>query len=173
MNIQQPLQNEFVKLIPLQPIHFEQLYQVANDKLLWEQHPNPDRYKREVFEVYFKGAIQSGGAYLVLDAATKAPIGCTRYYDYLPEEKRITIGYSFISRANWGKLYNKSMKLLMVNYALQFVESIHFHVGASNIRSQKAMEKIGAKKIAELEVAYFGETKKLNFVYEISSPLTL
>jgi RimJ/RimL family protein N-acetyltransferase len=173
MNFQQPLQNEYVIMEPLQAEHFEQLYAVANDILLWEQHPNPDRYKREVFEVYFEGALQSKGAYVVFDASTKETIGCSRFYDYNAAQKTILVGYTFVGRNFWGKPYNRSMKVLMVNHALQFLQSVQFHIGAENIRSQKAIAKIGAVKINEIMVAYFGETKKLNFVYEITSPLSL
>ena len=56
----------------------------------------------------------------------------------------------------------------MLNYILQFVENVIFHVGAENIRSQKAMAKLGATKIGEEEVAYFGEATRLNFVYLIT-----
>lgn len=55
----------------------------------------------------------------------------------------------------------------MLDYIFQLVSKVEFHVGAQNIRSQIAMERLGAKKIAEREVAYFGESNRLNFVYEI------
>ncbi len=57
VNLQPTLENEFVKIQPLQESDFERLYAVACDPLIWEQHPNKDRYKREVFENFFKGAI--------------------------------------------------------------------------------------------------------------------
>jgi N-acetyltransferase len=56
----------------------------------------------------------------------------------------------------------------MIDHAFRFVNSITFHVGSMNIRSQKAMEKIGAKKTGEIEMSYYGEENKLNFIYEIN-----
>jgi hypothetical protein len=44
---------------------------------------------------------------------------------------------------------------------------VYFHIGACNIRSQKAIAKIGAVKVDEFEVEYYGEEPKLNFVYVI------
>jgi RimJ/RimL family protein N-acetyltransferase len=173
MNIQQPFANKYVVMQPLQPTDFEQLYAAANDKLLWAQHPNPDRYQRAVFLNFFEGAIKSGGAYLVLDAATKKVIGSTRFYDYKPDAKQVTIGYTFVVRSHWGKPYNKSMKALMVNYALQFVQTVHFHIGAENLRSQMAIAKIGATKIGEINMAYYGEPEKLNFIYILGQPINL
>ena len=172
MNLQPfNLVNDWVHLVPLRETDFEDLYQVAKDPLIWEQHPNPDRYKRDVFQNYFKGAIESKGAFLIKDT-NSVIIGCSRFYDYLPEKKEIKIGYTFFSRNCWGQPYNKSTKLLMLEYAFQFVDQVIFHVGAQNIRSQRAMEKLGAVKIGEEEVAYYGEPSRINVVYKISTPLS-
>lgn len=159
--------NEWVILRPLQEDDFNSLYQVAADPLIWEQHPNPDRYKKEVFQNYFTGAMTSKGAFLITKS-TGEVIGSTRFYDYYVDKNEIKIGYTFFARACWGLPYNRSAKQLMVDYAFQFVNQVLFHVGATNIRSQRAMGKIGALKIGEEEVAYFGESPRLNFVYLLS-----
>ena len=108
--------------------------------------------------------------FLIMDAATGKAIGSSRFYDHDPEKKEIKIGYTFFSRTCWGKSINQHVKGLMIAHALSFVDNIIFHVGASNIRSQIAMERLGAVKIATEEVAYFGETSRLNHVYQISKP---
>lgn len=167
MNVQPiHLKTDHILLKPLEESDFDMLYEVASDPLIWEQHPNPDRYKRDVFETYFKGAMESQGAFLIQDANTSEVLGCTRFYDRIKDE--IKIGYTFYGRSSWGKGINAQVKKLMLAYAFQFVEHVVFHVGANNIRSQKAMEKIGAIKTGEEEVAYFGEASRLNFVYTIS-----
>ncbi len=168
MNLQPfNLKDEWVKLIPLQKTDFELLYDVAKDPLIWEQHPNPDRYKRDIFLNYFKGAMESNGAFLIKNHEDQV-IGCTRFYDFFPEKKEIKIGYTFFSRSAWGKPYNRSTKLLMLDYAFKYVDRVIFHVGANNIRSQKAMEKLGAVKIGEELIAYYGEASRNNFVYKIT-----
>jgi RimJ/RimL family protein N-acetyltransferase len=164
---QTPLENHLIQLQPLKEEDFEKLYQVASDPLIWEQHPNPDRYKREVFENYFKGAIASQGAYLIIDARTKEIIGSSRFYDYSTSSKEVKIGYTFFSRKVWGQYHNKATKLLMLDHALQFADRVIFHVGSQNMRSRKAMEKLGAVTIREVEVAYFGEATKTNIEYYI------
>ncbi len=167
-DLQAGLQNESVKAVPLKPSHFDLLYKVASDPLIWEQHPNPDRYKREVFQIFFRGAIESGGAFLVSDAQTKQVIGSSRYYDFDTEADSVSIGYTFFSRSHWGGKYNPALKKLMLNHAFRFVKQVNFHIGAVNLRSQKAIERLGAKKIGELEMEYYGESPKLNFIYQIS-----
>lgn len=171
MNLQPVLRNETVELIPLKETDFDALYVVASDPLIWEQHPNPDRYKENVFRNYFKGAMESGGAFLTKDVKTGEVIGCTRFYDYMPEKSEIKIGYTFISRDYWGKKINPQVKKLLLDYAFQYVDHVIFHVGASNIRSQKAMERIGGVKIGEEEVTYYGEKPMVNFVYEMCRKL--
>jgi RimJ/RimL family protein N-acetyltransferase len=161
------LQNELIQLIPLQENDFEELYTVANDKLLWEQHPNKLRYQRDVFQNYFEGAILSKGAFLIRDSKTNEVVGSSRFYDYNKEEKSILIGYTFIGRKFWGTEHNRALKKLMLDYAFQYVDKVYFHIGAFNFRSQKAIEKIGAIKVDEFEVEYYGEDSKLNFVYLI------
>lgn len=161
------LENELIQLLPLKASDFEALFEIASDPLLWEQHPNKDRYKKEVFEVVFKGAIESKGAFIVIDKKNKLPIGTSRYYDFNEQDKSIAIGYTFISRSHWGKGYNSFLKDLMLNYAFTYFNTVFLHVGATNYRSQKAVEKLGAIKIKEFEMAYVGEANRSNFLYEI------
>lgn len=166
-NLQPTIQNEFIKIQPLKMDDFETLFAVASDPLIWEQHPNKNRYQRVEFENYFKGAIASGGAFLISDSNTGQIIGSCRFYDFNELEKSILIGYTFLAKSHWGGKYNPALKSLMLNHAFQFVDTVFFHVGTSNTRSQKAMEKLGAVKAGELEVAYFGEPVKNNLIYTI------
>lgn len=168
MNIQPILENDNVKLVPLDPTDFEQLFAVASDPKIWEQHPNKDRYKREVFENFFQGAMESGGAFKIIEKNTGEMAGSTRFYDYNADDNSIFIGYTFYATKFWGSKLNPQVKKLMLDYIFQFADKVNFHVGKDNIRSQKAMEKLGAKKIDELNVAYFGEPEKLNVVFGIS-----
>jgi RimJ/RimL family protein N-acetyltransferase len=160
------LEDELTRLIPLEENDFERLYAVASDPLIWEQHPTRDRYKREVFKKFFDGATSSCTAFLIFDKASNELIGSTRYYEYKAEVPSVAIGYTFLAKKCWGGLYNKSVKKLLMDYAFQFVNSIFFHIGANNIRSQKAILKIGAKKVNEVEVDYYGK-KLLHYEYEI------
>lgn len=167
-DLQPTLQNEWVLLKPLNEQDFETLYKVASDPLIWEQHPNKDRYKREVFQNYFRGAIESGGAFAVYDAHSNEMIGCTRFYDLNISDRSIFIGYTFIARRCWGGSYNSSMKRLMIQHAFKYVDKVIFHIGVNNIRSRKAMERIGGKLTGEVNIAYYGEPPHINCVYEIS-----
>jgi N-acetyltransferase len=167
-NIQPTLDNETVYIRPLNVEDFENLYAVASDPLIWKQHPNKNRFKRDVFEIFFKGAVESGGALIVIDNKTQHIAGCTRFYDYDPDKKSILIGYTFYAVKYWGTSMNPLVKKLMLDYIFQFVETVQLHVGAENKRSQIAVSRLGAIKTGEKSVAYYGEPEIINFVYEIS-----
>ena len=164
-NTQPTLENENIILKPLMEDDLERLFATAADPKIWEQHPNKNRYKREAFATFFEGAILSKGAFIITDKNTNEVIGSSRYYDYNQKENTVLIGYTFIGVKYWGKKINAQIKKLMIDYAFQFADKIHFHIGANNIRSQIAIGNIGAIKTRAFEVAYFGEPALLNFEY--------
>ena len=165
--LQPILEDDLLIARPLKEEDFELLYKAAADPLVWDQHPNKNRYQRAEFLNFFKGAMQSGGAFAVISKVTNEIIGSSRFYDLDESDRSIFIGYTFFEKKYWGKNYNHSLKKLMIAHAFQFVDKIHFHIGATNYRSQKSIEKLGANKIDEQLVEYFGEEPRMNFVYEI------
>jgi RimJ/RimL family protein N-acetyltransferase len=167
--LQPSLQNQAVRIEPLQAGDFEALYAVAADPLIWEQHPNRERWRREVFETFFKGAVESGGAFRVIDQENGELIGSSRYYDLKEAEREVSIGYTFIARRCWGKSYNRALKQLMLDHAFRFVDRVIFEVGAQNLRSRKAMEKLGGVLAGEKQVAYYGEPSRLNVIFRIDA----
>ena len=168
ISIQPQLENDLVILEPLNQNDFENLYSAAADPKVWEQHPNKNRYKREVFQIFFDGAIESKGAFKIIFKETNQVIGSSRFYDYDENDASIIVGYTFYSTDSWGKGINPSVKKLMFDYIFQFVDKIYLHVGANNIRSQIAVQRLDCTKIQEELVAYYGEEPKLNFVYEMT-----
>ena len=167
MTLQPILENEQIVARPLKEDDFETLYKVASDPLIWDQHPNKNRYQRAEFRIFFQGAMASKGAFLVLDKKTGEVIGSSRFYDWDEHSGTLLIGYTFFSRNYWGNNYNHSLKRLMIDHAFTFAKKVVFHIGAQNYRSQRSIEKLNAVKTGEIEVEYFGEPAKLNFTYEI------
>ena len=168
--LQPNLKSELIELRPLVPSDWDDLFAVASDPLIWEQHPESDRYKEEVFKVFFREALESGGAFVVIDTKTRHVIGSTRFYGYDPEKSEIEIGWTFLARKFWGGRYNAEMKELLLNHAFKFVESVVFFVGEKNFRSQKAMEKIGAIKIGLVTRTYGNHPPHLSVKYVIKKP---
>jgi len=149
MDLQPTLDNELVQLRPLTPDDLEPLFNVAKDPLIWEQHPCPTRYERAEYEVFIEDSLQSKGALIVIDKATKNMIGSSRFKAIEGVPTAVEIGWSFLAREYWGGRYNRAVKELMIEHALQSLSDIIFYIGKDNIRSQKAVEKLGAKKLVD------------------------
>ena len=169
-DLQPNLKGELIELRPLRREDWNELFAVASDPLIWEQHPESDRYKKEIFKIFFEGALDSGGAFVVIDTKTRQIIGSTRFYGYNPEKSEIEIGWTFLARKYWGGRYNAEMKQLMLAHAFKFVENVVFFVGENNFRSQRATEKIGAVKSGTATKIYGNLLPSLNIRYVINKP---
>jgi RimJ/RimL family protein N-acetyltransferase len=171
-DLQPHLKGELIELRPLTPGDWNHLFAVASDPLIWEQHPESDRYKEDVFKVFFREALESGGAFVVIDAKDQQIIGSTRFYGYDPQKSEIEIGWTFLARKYWGGQYNAEMKRLLLGHAFRFVEGVVFLVGEKNFRSQKAMEKIGAIRVGLVMREYGNHPPHLNVKYVMRRPTT-
>lgn len=137
------LVGELLELRPLRADDFAALFQVASDPLIWEQHPDRDRYQEATFRAFFDEGLASGGALVALDRATGQLIGSSRYHGHDAERSVVEIGWTFLARAYWGGRYNGEMKRLMLEHAFNSVQRVLFIIGPENRRSQRAVEKIG------------------------------
>lgn len=145
--LQPILKGELLELRPLRKEDFHDLYEVASDPLIWEQHPANDRYKEDVFKEFFHEALESGGALIAIDSQDGKIIGSSRFHAYDQEKSEIEIGWTFLARSHWGGSYNREMKRLMLRHGFRFVDSIVFLIGPRNWRSRRAMEKIGGVQV--------------------------
>jgi len=146
-DLQPVLTGRLVELRPLREDDFSVLFAVASDPLIWQQHPDPDRCTEPVFRQFFRSAMESGGAFLVIDRSDGRVIGSSRYAEHDEAGSEIEIGWTFLARSHWGGIYNGEMKHLMLAHAFRFVRRVVFRVGVNNRRSQRALEKIGASYV--------------------------
>lgn len=167
MILQPTLSSPQFLLRPLRENDYEALFSAASDPQIWEAHPIPDRYLPETFKVYFKGLIDSKGALAVIDNKSSVIIGTSSFYDYRPEEKSVIIGYTFLTRKYWGGTFNRELKKLMMDYAFKYVDTCIFHVGENNIRSRKAMIKIGGVLYDQFEKIGFRGKLYKNVAFKI------
>jgi len=166
VNLSPVLKGQLVELRPLVAGDFQSLYAVASDPLIWEQHPVRNRYTEAVFTEFFREALDSGGALIAIDSKDRRVIGSSRFHGYDAEKSEIEIGWTFLARSHWGGAYNGEMKRLMLAHAFQFVASVVLLVGPGNLRSQRAVEKIGGVRVGSRIDASCRES----FVYRIPNP---
>ncbi|MEM7380437.1 MAG: GNAT family N-acetyltransferase [Bacteroidota bacterium] len=171
-NLQPVLVDEHILLTPLQAKDFEDLYQVASDPSIWEQHQEPDRYQRQQFESFFSGAMDSGAALKILLKSSGELIGTSRYKVIDEDEGVIEIGWSFLACKYWGGKTNRAVKKLMINYALTHYDKVIFYVNKHNQRSRRAVEKIGGKLVPPGASSWALEEKTNGVTYLIDSKLS-
>jgi len=135
---------------PITAHDVDALYAVASDPRIWEQHPEPTRWQRDVFQRFVDSGLAlagtgSGGMLVVHDAESGALIGSSRWYEWNAAAREVAIGYTFLARSHWGGAWNGELKRLMLAHSFQWAERVWFHVGVNNTRSQRALERIGAQ----------------------------
>jgi RimJ/RimL family protein N-acetyltransferase len=161
------LHGELLDLRPLRADDFDALFRVASDPLIWEQHPDRNRYQEPTFRAFFQEALSSGGALVAIDRASGQLIGSSRYHGYDAARGVVEIGWTFLARGYWGGRYNGEMKRLMLEHAFKSVQRVIFVIGPENRRSRRAIEKIGA--------AFAGTTKDTrgrdSVMYELTPAL--
>jgi len=124
-----------------------------------------DRYKEEVFKIFFREGLKSGGALIAIDSENGQVIGSSRFHGYDQEESEIEIGWTFLAKSYWGGIYNREMKELMLRHAFKFVNSVIFLVSPQNLRSQRAVEKIGGVRVGSRP----DRSGRDSFLYQITA----
>lgn len=141
-DLQPELVGERIRTRGLRQNDFDALYAAASDPLIWEQHP-AKRHELAEFTKFFNKRLAAGGALLITDASTGEVIGSSSFYDLDEAGDTVAIGWTFLVRSHWNGESNRELKRLMLDHAFRFVESVLFWVDPSNIRSQRAVAKIG------------------------------
>ncbi len=144
-DLQPTLRGDRIALRPLVAGDWDALFAVASDPLIWAGHPAHDRWQEPVFRVFFDNGLASGGGLVATDVATGTVIGFSRYDRARVEPGEVEIGWTFLARDRWGGAANADMKRLMIRHALKCFDRVLFLVGEDNLRSRRAMEKIGGR----------------------------
>ncbi len=138
--------------------HREILRPLAKDERIWEYTKTlllTDNYNQQ-FDNYFNEALtfpaMGAQTFAIVTVADDRMIGMTRAYDLDRRVRKVTIGHTWYVPEVWGKAHNKECKLLLLTYLFDTLglERVDFKVASQNIRSQKAVEKIGGVREGSL-----------------------
>jgi N-acetyltransferase len=164
---QPTLSGQLLDLRPVRAADLDGLFAAASDPEVWTLHPHNDRYLEPVFRAYFEEGLASGGALTAVSRADGAIAGWSRYSAQFADPGEMEIGWTFLGRAYWGGAYNGEMKRLMLDHAFRFVERVIFRVGEHNLRSRRAVEKIGGGLTDRTEAVITGGAESLHLFYAI------
>jgi RimJ/RimL family protein N-acetyltransferase len=154
---QPDLRGSTLRLKPLADSDLDAMFQAAADPHIWDGHPARDRYKRDVFEVYFASLLATKKALAVTDIASGDIVGTSSYYTPPDLPNSIAIGFTFLVRAKWGGDANRELKQLMLEHAFRAYDIVYFHIAPTNIRSQTATLKLGAVHLYDAELKISAE----------------
>jgi RimJ/RimL family protein N-acetyltransferase len=167
IDLQPLLVSDALVMRPLTPDDWEALYAVAADPLIWAVHPAHNRWQEAEFRTYFEQGLASGGQLVAVDPARNAVIGASRYDRARAGPGEIEIGWTFLARAYWGGATNAVMKRLMIGHALRFFDRAIFLIGENNIRSRRAIEKIGGVLTERVDEAVAAGRPVRHVIYAI------
>lgn len=168
MNFQPVLEGTKLTLRPMAADDFDGLYAVASDPLVWELHPMRDRYQLPVFQKLFDESISSSGALVAIDKADGKIIGSSRFSVDFTQENEVEIGWSYLARSHWGGAFNREMKHLMLTHAFAHFPTVIFRIGEQNLRSRRAVEKIGGQLLDRRQVHQLPDRELVHVVYAIN-----
>lgn len=166
-DLQPTLTGDTVELRPTTPEDWAELFAVASDRQIWAIHPAHDRWQEPVFRRYFEDALASGGGLTVRDRATGRVIGASRYRIDPDNPRACEIGWTFLARDRWGTGVNREMKALMIRHILKWFDVATFQVGETNLRSRRAMEKIGGVLTERTSTAELADGPVVHVIYDI------
>jgi RimJ/RimL family protein N-acetyltransferase len=161
------LSGELLDLRPVRATDFDGLFAAASDPEVWALHPHSDRWQAPAFRAYFEEGLASGGALVAIAKADGAIAGWSRYSAQYGQSGEMEIGWTFLGRAYWGGAYNGEMKRLMLDHAFRFVDRIIFRIGERNLRSRRAVEKIGGRLTDRTEATIIDGVESRNLYYAI------
>lgn len=165
-DLQPTLRGPRVTIRPVRGDDWKDLFAAASDREIWIQHPASDRYQEAVFRQYFDDALASGSAFVFVDRERERIVGSSRYHGLDTAASEIEIGWTFLTRDYWGGSYNREIKTLMLVHAFRYVDTVIFWIGADNMRSRRATEKLGGV-LRDGGYAYREGTDLPQVVYEI------
>ncbi|AZA89189.1 Putative ribosomal N-acetyltransferase YdaF [Chryseobacterium nakagawai] len=143
------LEGANVELIPLEKEHFEELYSAGADKDLWALIPT-DGSDKEIFYQNYEFALserenENQYPFVIRHKETQKLIGSTRFFEIYPSDKKLEIGWTWITKEFWGTSVNLECKLLLLTYCFDVLKTnrVQLKTKDNNLRSRKAIEKIG------------------------------
>lgn len=167
--MQPTLSDDRVLLRPIAAVDYAALFAVASDPLIWEVHPAHDRWQEPVFRKFFAEGLASNGGLVIIDRATDRIIGSSRYDIRVCQTGEVEIGWTFLARDYWGGEWNRAIKRLVLANAFECgFDTAIFLVGDNNLRSRRAMEKIGGRLTDRRQHWDMAGTQASHVIYAIT-----
>ncbi len=144
------LENELILLRPMQMEDVHAITEVATDERIWEHIAYTLKTSEDVYEYVAEQVqlVESGEriVFVIVDKITKKIIGSTSIYEISTHHARCEIGSTWLTPAYWHTAINTNCKYLLLQYIFEQMKlkRVQLKTDDLNVRSQKAIERIGA-----------------------------
>lgn len=140
------LQRGALRLEPMVEADIPQLVSLAEanrDELMYMNGPlRPDWYRHALAEQREERAV------VFTVRLAERIVGTTRFADFMPSLPAAELGWTWLDRAEHGSGLNASIKALLLRHAFEDWQLVRLQLktAARNLRSQRAIEKLGAQR---------------------------
>ncbi|MDM5300930.1 GNAT family N-acetyltransferase [Bacillus subtilis] len=146
------LTGELIRVVPMDKSHIQGLYEAANDETIWAHLPKTITTLHDM-EDFIEEALQmkASGAefpFVMIHRETGKIVGTTRFLYMSSASRSLEIGWTWLNPSVWGTSVNTECKYLLLQYCFEQLKTIRvqFKTDERNVRSQKAIERLGAVK---------------------------
>ena len=164
------LESEKVQLVPLEEEHFNELIELGRDEQIWQFMPVDWAGKKDLREILQEAirARREGSQYpfVAIDKRSGQIFGSTRFLRISREHRNLEIGWTWYAPSYWSTGFNKECKYLLLEYCFEILLTISVYLGTAtdNIRSQKAIEGLGAKQEGVIRNRIISKGQNKSFV---------
>lgn len=155
------LTGSVVRLEPLSGKHVPDLTVAAHDERIWRYmlYVYPDNEEKMLTWVHDILARQAAGtdlAFTIIHRASGRAIGATRYLEIRPEHRGLEVGGTWYATEFQRTAVNTECKYLLLKHAFEVLGCIRvqFKADARNLRSLRAIERLGAAREGVLRNHY-------------------
>jgi RimJ/RimL family protein N-acetyltransferase len=146
------LSGQVVRLEPLEFTHSADLLEAGREPEIWRYLPEDASRSEEAMRAWIERAQReqqagTGLPFAIIDLKTHRAIGSTRYQNIIQKDRGLEIGWTWLGASARRTGINTECKYMLLRHAFEELGTIRVQLktDSRNTRSQRAIERIGAK----------------------------
>jgi N-acetyltransferase len=145
------LQGYSIRLAPVDHSHLNQLSLWSAEEDIWRYMTFAHLVSKDELQAWIDTAIDANERgtemnFAIIDESSQSAIGTTSFYRVVPEHKRLELGKIWLGAPYRRTHINTAAKYLLLSHAFEtlLANRVELNTDARNLRSQRAMERLGA-----------------------------
>lgn len=145
------IDGDIINLTSLEEEHIIELEKLSKDKRIWEYYTMDGTNSEKLISAFYEAIIERGNGtqypFVIFHKLENRIIGSTRFLDIQEKHLKLEIGWTWLYPNYWGTTINLECKLLLLTFCFETLKTtrVQFKTDERNLRSRKAIEKIGGR----------------------------